>query len=63
VNIKDLPKDAVLTSILLFIGASSAYIEVPLLALPLILLLPWILAVNSPYSHAKMISIPSSVWP
>lgn len=39
-NIKDLPKDAVLTSILLFIGASSAYIEVPLLALPLILLLP-----------------------
>jgi len=40
VNIKDLPKDAVLTSILLFIGASSAYIEVPLLALPLILLLP-----------------------
>jgi hypothetical protein len=39
-DLKEIPPDAVLTFVLLFIGDASAYLGVPLIAFPVILLLP-----------------------
>lgn len=40
VYMKEIPRDAALTFMLLFIGIAGAYLEVPLIAFPIILLLP-----------------------